>query len=162
MENRDPLVSERDVYGGYVFRHISRNGGMTSMALSTQRLLDALSEIREIIDRFLYPERKVTMTAQSRQKLLDALSETQEIIAQISDDDLDRMESLAEEITQVDEEMGGRIAGLHALLVFVREAVLSTLEDLQPATVEEEDVKATKAETKHEEGADERAAKQKG
>jgi hypothetical protein len=47
--------------------------------------------------------------AQSHQSQVEALSEISDIIVQISDEDLIRMESLAEEITGFNQDLGSRI-----------------------------------------------------
>jgi hypothetical protein len=86
------------------------------------------------------------MMAQSNRKQVEALSEISNIIVKLSDEDLERMESLAEQITPYDPELGDRILDAYALLTQLN--VELALERLEPDTedMEEEDIEAVKAE----------------
>jgi hypothetical protein len=72
--------------------------------------------------------------AQSHQSQVEALSEISDIIVQISDEDLIRLESLAEEITQFNQDLGSRILDACSLLTRVYDDVESALERLEPDT----------------------------
>jgi hypothetical protein len=76
--------------------------------------------------------------AQSNQQQVEALSEISDIIVQISDEDLERMESLGEQITRFNQELGNRILDACSLLIQLNDEVESALERLEP-DVDEED-----------------------
>jgi len=76
--------------------------------------------------------------AQSNRKQVEALSEISDIIVQISDDDLERMELLAQQVTRFDREVGSRILEVHALLIQLDEDVETALERLDPGIEEDE------------------------
>jgi phage host-nuclease inhibitor protein Gam len=80
----------------------------------------------------------VTIVAQSNQKQVEALSEVSDIIVQISDEDLGRMESLAQQIARFDQQLGDRITEAYMLLTQLNDDVETALEHLEP-DVEEED-----------------------
>jgi hypothetical protein len=75
--------------------------------------------------------------AQSNQKQVEALSEVSDIIVQISDEDLERMESLAEQITRFNQELGSRILEACSLLIQLNDDVELALERLEPDTEDE-------------------------
>jgi hypothetical protein len=86
--------------------------------------------------------------AQSHRKQVAALSEISDIIVKISDEDLARMESLAEQITPFDPELGDRILEAYTLLSQLNDDVEAALERLEPDTddiEEEEDLDAAAA-----------------
>jgi hypothetical protein len=87
--------------------------------------------------------------AQSNEPQVEALSEISDIIVQISDEDLERMESLGEQITQFDRALGNRILDACSLLIQLNDEVESALERLEPDVedeVEEEDLEVAEAE----------------
>jgi hypothetical protein len=77
--------------------------------------------------------------AQSNQKQVEALSEVSDIIVQISDEDLERLESLARQIARFDGQLGDRVLEAHALLIQLHEDVEAALECLEPDIDEEID-----------------------
>jgi hypothetical protein len=77
-------------------------------------------------------KRGVTLVAQSNRRQGEALSEISDIIAQISDEDLERMESLAHYITRFDREAGKSILDLKSLLIRLDDDVEAALERLEP------------------------------
>jgi hypothetical protein len=80
--------------------------------------------------------------AKSNQNQMEALSEISDIIVQISDEDLERMESLAEQITRFNQELGSRILEACSLLIQLNDDVELALDRLEPDTedeIEEED-----------------------
>jgi hypothetical protein len=79
-----------------------------------------------------------TILAQLNPKQVEALSAISDIIVQISDDDLERMESLAQQITPFDRELGDRILDAYTLLIQLNDDVESALERLEPDLEEEE------------------------
>ena len=95
--------------------------------------------------------------AQSNEQQVEVLSEISDIIVQISDEDLERMESLAEQITPYDPELGDRILDAYALLTQLNDDVELALERLEPDTedMEEEDIEAVKAEANETDAKDE-------
>ena len=83
------------------------------------------------------------MMAQLNRKQVEALSEISDIVVKISEEDLARMEALAEQITPFDPELGDRILDAYTLLSQLNEEVESALERLEPDTEdmeEEEDI----------------------
>ena len=89
------------------------------------------------------------MMAQSTRKQVEALSELGDIIVKLSDEDLERMESLAEQIRPFDPELGDRILEASTLLTQLNDDVELALERLEPDTEdmeEEEDMEAAEAE----------------
>jgi hypothetical protein len=93
--------------------------------------------------------------APSNRRQVEALSEISDIIVKLSDEDLERMESLAEQITSFDPELGDRLLDAYALLIQLNDDVESALERLEPDTedMEEErdlaivEIEADKADT---------------
>jgi hypothetical protein len=87
------------------------------------------------------------MTPSSR-KQVEALSEVSDIIVKLSDEDLERMESLAEQITSFDPELGDRILDAYLLLSQLNDDVESALERLEPdpEDMEEEDIEIVEVE----------------
>jgi hypothetical protein len=96
--------------------------------------------------------------AQSHQSQVEALSEISDIIVQISDEDLIRMESLAEEITGFNQDLGSRILDACSLLTQLYDDVESALERLEPETEDEiegdEDLEVAEAEANEMEDAE--------
>lgn len=96
--------------------------------------------------------------AQSHQSQVEALSEISDIIVQISDEDLIRMESLAEEITGFNQDLGSRILDACSLLTQLYDDVESALEHLEPETEDEiegdEDLEVAEAEANEMEDAE--------
>jgi hypothetical protein len=89
------------------------------------------------------------MMAPSNRKQLEALSEIGDIIVKLSDEDLERLEALAEQITPFDPELGDRILDASTLLTQLHDDVELALERLEPDTEdmeEEEDMEAAEAE----------------
>jgi hypothetical protein len=89
------------------------------------------------------------MMAPSNRKQVEALSEISDIIVKLSDEDLERLESLAEQITPFDPELGDRILDASTLLTQLNDDVELALERLEPDTEdmeEEEDMEAAEAE----------------
>jgi hypothetical protein len=89
------------------------------------------------------------MMAQSNRKQVEALSEISDIIVKLSDEDLERLESLAEQITPFDPELGDRILDASTLLTQLNDDVELALERLEPDTedmAEEEAMEAAEAE----------------
>ena len=70
--------------------------------------------------------------AQSHRQQVQALTEIGDIIVQISDEDLERMALLAQQITKFDRELGDRILAAHGLLTQLNDEVESALERLEP------------------------------
>jgi len=97
--------------------------------------------------------------AQSRQSQVEALSEISDILVQISDEDLTRMESLAEDITRFNQDLGSRILDACSLMAQLYDDVESVLERLEPDTEdaieEDEDLEAAEAEVNETETEDE-------
>ena len=91
--------------------------------------------------------------AQSNQQQVEALSEISDIIVQISDEDLERMESLGEQIAQFDQELGNRILDACSLLIQLNDEVESALERLEP-DVDEEDIDEEEIEEEDSEAAE--------
>jgi hypothetical protein len=96
--------------------------------------------------------------AKSNQNQVEALSEISDIIVQISDEDLERMESLAEQITRFNQELGSRILEACSLLTLLNDDVELALERLEPDTEDEveedeedEDLEAAEAEADEDE-----------
>jgi hypothetical protein len=85
----------------------------------------------------LFVHRGVTVVDQSNQKRVEALSEISDIIVQISDEDLEHMESLARQIMRFDRQLGDRILETHALLIQLHDDVESALESLEPEIEED-------------------------
>jgi hypothetical protein len=79
------------------------------------------------------------MMASSNRKQVEVLSEISDIIVKLSDEDLERMESLAEQITSFDPELGDRILDAYALLTQLNNDVETALERTQPDTEDQED-----------------------
>ena len=79
------------------------------------------------------------MMAQSNRKQVEALSEISDIIVKLSDEDLERMESLAEQIRPFDPELGDRILDASTLLTQLNDDVESALERLEPDTEDMEE-----------------------
>jgi phosphopantothenoylcysteine synthetase/decarboxylase len=80
--------------------------------------------------------------AKSNQNQVEALSEISDIIVQISEEDLERLELLAEQITRFNQELGRRILEACSLLTQLNDDVELALERLEPDTedeVEEDD-----------------------
>jgi hypothetical protein len=89
------------------------------------------------------------MMASSNRKQVEVLSEISDIIVKLSDEDLERMESLAEQITSFDPELGDRILDAYALLTQLNNDVETALERTQPDTEdmdEEEDIEIAEIE----------------
>jgi hypothetical protein len=91
--------------------------------------------------------------AKSNQNQVEALSEISDIIVQISDEDLERMELLAEQITTFNHELGSRILEACSLLTQLNDDVELALERLEPdiedeieEDEEDEDLEAAEAE----------------
>jgi hypothetical protein len=104
------------------------------------------------------------MMAPSNPNQVEALSEIGDIIVQISDGDLERMEALAQHITQFDRELGDRILAAHALLIQLNDEVESALERLEPDTEdmeEDETMEAAEAEANETDAEDEEEAGEK-
>ena len=78
------------------------------------------------------------MMAQSNRKQVEALSEISDIIVKLSDEDLERMESLAEQITPFDPELGDHILDAYTLLTQLNDEVELALERLEPDTEDED------------------------
>jgi hypothetical protein len=85
--------------------------------------------------------------ASSDRKQVEALSAISDIIVQISDEDLERMESLAQQITQFDRELGERILDAYTLLIQLNDDVESALERLESDREEMEEGDLDEAET---------------
>ena len=106
------------------------------------------------------------MMAQSNRKQVEALSEVSDIIVKLSDEDLERLESLAEQITPFDPELGDRILDASSLLTQLNDDVELALERLEPDTEdmeEEEDVEAAEGEANETDMEDEEdAGKEQG
>jgi len=79
------------------------------------------------------------MMASSNRKQVEVLSEISDIIVKLSDEDLGRMESLAEQITSFDPELGDRILDAYALLTQLNDDVETALERMEPETENMED-----------------------
>ncbi len=77
--------------------------------------------------------------APSNRQQVEALSELSDIIVQISDEDLERMELLAQEIRQFDRELGTRLLETHALLLQLNDDIEVALERLEPDIEEDEE-----------------------
>jgi hypothetical protein len=93
--------------------------------------------------------RGVTMMAPSHRKQLEALSAISDIIVKLSDEDLERLESLAEQMTPFDPELGDRILDASTLLTQLHDDVELALERLEPDPEdmeEEDDMEAAEAE----------------
>ena len=75
--------------------------------------------------------------AKSNQNQVEALSEISDIIVQISDEDLERMELLAEQITRFNQDLGSRILEACSLLIQLNDDVELALERLEPDTEDE-------------------------
>jgi hypothetical protein len=88
------------------------------------------------------------MMAPSNRNQVEALSEISDIIVKLSDEDLERMESLAEQITSFDPELGDRILDAYALLSRLNDDLESALErlELDPEDMEEEDIEIIEVE----------------
>jgi hypothetical protein len=84
-------------------------------------------------------QRGVTIVAQSHQQQVEALSEVGDIIVQISDEDLVRMESLAQQIARFDRQLGARLTEASTLLTQLNDDVETALERLEPDGEEEEE-----------------------
>jgi hypothetical protein len=82
------------------------------------------------------------MLASSNRKQVEVLSEISHIIVKLSDGDLERMESVAEQITSFDPELGGRILDAYALLTHLNDDVETALERIEPDTKDIEDKEA--------------------
>jgi hypothetical protein len=85
----------------------------------------------------------------SNRKQLEALSAISDIVVQISDEDLARLESLAQQITQFDRELGDHMLEAHTPLTQLHDDVEVALERLEPQSEdleEEEDIEAAEAE----------------
>jgi hypothetical protein len=85
-------------------------------------------------------QRGVTIVAQSNPKQVEALSEVSDIIVQISDEDLTRMESLAQQIARFDHQLGDRITEAYTLLTQLNDDVEMALERLEPDVEEDEEI----------------------
>jgi hypothetical protein len=72
--------------------------------------------------------------ASSNRKQMEVLSEISDLIVKLSDEDLERMESLAEQITSFDPELGDRILDAYALLTQLNDDVETALERMEPDT----------------------------
>jgi hypothetical protein len=79
------------------------------------------------------------MMAQSNRKQVESLSAISDIIVKLSDEDLERMESLAEQITPLDPELGDRLLDASTLLTQLHDDVESALERLEPETEDMEE-----------------------
>jgi hypothetical protein len=88
------------------------------------------------------------MMAPSNRNQVEALSEISDIIVKLSDEDLERMESLAEQITSFDPELGDRILDAYVLLSRLNDDLESALErlELDPEDMEEEDIEIIEVE----------------
>lgn len=89
------------------------------------------------------------MLASSNRKQVEVLSEISHIIVKLSDGDLERMESVAEQITSFDPELGDRILDAYALLTQLNDDVETSLERMEPDTEdmeEEEDIEIAETE----------------
>jgi hypothetical protein len=82
-------------------------------------------------------DRGVTVVALSDQKRVEVLTEISDIIVQISDEDLEHMESLAQHVMQFDRQLGDRLLEAHALLIQLHDDVETALERLEPDIEEE-------------------------
>jgi hypothetical protein len=82
------------------------------------------------------------MMAPSNRNRVEALAEISDITVKLSDEDLERMESLAEQITSFDPELGDRILDAYVLLSRLNDDLESALERLEPdpEDMEEKDV----------------------
>jgi hypothetical protein len=79
------------------------------------------------------------MMASSNRNQVEVLSEISDIIVKLSDEDLERMESLAEQITSFDPELGDCILDAYALLTQLNDDVETALERMEPDTEDMED-----------------------
>ena len=89
------------------------------------------------------------MMAPLHRKQLEALSAISDIIVKLSDEDLERLESLAEQMTPFDPELGDRILDASTLLTQLHDDVELALERLEPDPEdmeEEDDMEAAEAE----------------
>lgn len=77
--------------------------------------------------------------AQSNKKQVEALSEISDIIVQISEEDLERLESLAEQITRFNRDLGNRILDTCSILTELNDEVESVLDHME-LDREDEDV----------------------
>jgi hypothetical protein len=77
--------------------------------------------------------------AQPNQKRIEALSEISDIILQIPDEDLERMELLAQQIFSFDREISENILEVHNLLIQLNDAIESALDELEPDIDEDEE-----------------------
>jgi hypothetical protein len=108
--------------------------------------------------------------ASSNRQQVEALSAISDIIVQISDKDLERMESLAQQITQFDRELGERVLDAYTLMIQLNDDVESALERLESdrEEMEEDDLDAaeieveeTAAEDEEDAGTDSKRARSK-
>jgi|Tabmets5t2r1_1033131.scaffolds.fasta_scaffold212190_1 hypothetical protein len=79
------------------------------------------------------------MMAPSNQRQVEVLSEISDIIVKLSNEDLEPMGSLAEQITSSDPELGDRLLEAYALLIQLNDDVKSALEPLEPDTEDMEE-----------------------
>jgi hypothetical protein len=95
---------------------------------------------------------------------MEVLSNISHIIVKLSDEDLERMESLAEQITSFDPELGDRILDAHALLSQINDDVQTALEGMEPDTedTEEEGIKIADIEAHEMDAEDQEAGKEQG
>jgi hypothetical protein len=106
------------------------------------------------------------MMASSTRKQAEVLSKISDIMVKLSDEDLDRMESLAEQITSFDPELGDRFLDAYALLTQLNDDVETALERMEPDSEdmeEEEDIEIAEVEA-HETDAEDQedAGKEQG
>jgi hypothetical protein len=105
------------------------------------------------------------MMASSNRKQMKMLSDISHIIVKLSDEDLERMESLAEQITSFDPELGDRILDAHALLTQIKDDVETALEGMEPdpEDIEEEDIEIADIEAHEMDAEDQKeAGKERG
>jgi hypothetical protein len=79
------------------------------------------------------------MMASSNQKQVEVLSEISDIMVKLSDEDLERMESLGEQVTSFDPELGDRILDAYTLLTQLNDDVETALERMEPRTEDMEE-----------------------
>jgi hypothetical protein len=103
--------------------------------------------------------------ASSNRKQMEVLSEISDLIVKLSDGDLERMESLAEQITPYDPALGDRILDAYALLTQLNDDVETALERMEPdpEDIEEEVIEIADIEAHETDAEDqEEAGKEQG
>jgi hypothetical protein len=70
--------------------------------------------------------------ASLNRKQVEVLSEISDIMVKLSDEDLERMESLAEQVASFDPELGDRILDAYALLTQLNNDMETALERMEP------------------------------